>query len=42
MLLDRCGHAPHREQPAATLEAVGAFLDRIFRTTEEAAVESAS
>ena len=42
VLLDHCGHAPHREQPVATLEAVGAFLDRVFRSTEEAAVESAS
>ena len=31
VLLDRCGHAPHRDQPVATLAAVGAFLDRIFR-----------
>jgi pimeloyl-ACP methyl ester carboxylesterase len=30
VLLPGCGHAPHRDQPAATLEAVGGFIERIL------------
>jgi len=29
LLLDRCGHAPHRDQPEAVLGAVGALLDAV-------------
>jgi pimeloyl-ACP methyl ester carboxylesterase len=29
VLLDRCGHSPHREQPAATLAAIAAFVDHL-------------
>ncbi len=29
LLLADCGHAPHRDQPAAVLEAVGNLLDRL-------------
>ncbi len=28
VLLDDCGHAPHRDQPAAALEAMASFVDR--------------
>ena len=42
VLLDRCGHSPHRDQPSATLEAVGTFLDRVFRPRGEASTESAA
>jgi pimeloyl-ACP methyl ester carboxylesterase len=28
LLLAGCGHAPHRDQPQAVIEAIGAFLDR--------------
>lgn len=31
LILPGCGHAPHREKAAETLEAVAAFRDRIFR-----------
>jgi pimeloyl-ACP methyl ester carboxylesterase len=27
--LERCGHSPHRDQPEATLEAIGRFLARL-------------
>jgi pimeloyl-ACP methyl ester carboxylesterase len=27
--LDRCGHAPHRDQPAAVLEAMARFVVRL-------------
>jgi len=27
--LDRCGHSPHRDQPAAVLEAMTRFLARL-------------
>ncbi len=27
--LDRCGHSPHRDQPAAVLEALGRFVARL-------------
>jgi pimeloyl-ACP methyl ester carboxylesterase len=27
--LDRCGHAPHRDQPGATLEAIVAFVELV-------------
>jgi pimeloyl-ACP methyl ester carboxylesterase len=30
VLLPGCGHAPHRDRPAETLEAIGAFIDRIL------------
>ena len=42
VLLSGCGHAPHREKPAETLEAVGAFIDRILRLHNEAAMENAA
>ncbi len=29
VLLDDCGHAPHRDQPAATLEAMASFMGRL-------------
>jgi pimeloyl-ACP methyl ester carboxylesterase len=29
LILEDCGHSPHRDQPAATLEAVAAFAARI-------------
>ena len=34
-VLDGVGHAPHREKPAETLEAVAAFADRLFRVHHE-------
>jgi pimeloyl-ACP methyl ester carboxylesterase len=37
LLLPACGHAPHRDKPAETLEATGAFVDRILRLHGEAA-----
>ena len=30
VLLPDCGHAPHRDKPAETLEAVGGFIERIL------------
>jgi pimeloyl-ACP methyl ester carboxylesterase len=29
LLLTDCGHAPHRDQPAAVMGAVGSLLDRL-------------
>lgn len=29
LMLPRCGHSPHRDQPEATLEAVGSFVVRL-------------
>jgi pimeloyl-ACP methyl ester carboxylesterase len=37
LLLPACGHAPHRDKPAETLEGTGAFVDRILRLHGEAA-----
>lgn len=37
VLLAGCGHAPHRDKPAETLDAVGAFVTRIFELHGEAA-----
>jgi pimeloyl-ACP methyl ester carboxylesterase len=37
LVLDGVGHAPHRERPAETLDAVAAFADQIFRLHGEAA-----
>jgi pimeloyl-ACP methyl ester carboxylesterase len=34
-VMDGVGHAPHREKPAQTLEAVAAFADRLFRVHHE-------
>ncbi|HEY7725907.1 MAG TPA: alpha/beta hydrolase [Anaeromyxobacteraceae bacterium] len=31
LVLDRCGHSPHRDQPEATLAAAGAFVARLGR-----------
>lgn len=31
VLLDDCGHAPHRDQPDATLEAMASFVGRLGR-----------
>jgi pimeloyl-ACP methyl ester carboxylesterase len=36
VLLPACGHAPHRDKPAETLEAVDAFMDRILTLHGEA------
>ncbi len=30
LLLDDCGHAPHRDQPAAALEAMSGFVGRLL------------
>lgn len=30
LMLPRCGHGPHRDQPAATLEAVAGFVRRLW------------
>ncbi len=35
LILPGCGHAPHREKPNETLEAVAAFTDRIFGVRED-------
>ena len=37
MLLPGCGHAPYRDKPAETLEAVSSFVSRIFELHGEAA-----
>jgi pimeloyl-ACP methyl ester carboxylesterase len=29
LVLPRCGHAPQRDQPEATLEAIAAFVRRL-------------
>ena len=42
VLLPACGHAPHRDKPAETLDAVGAFVTRIFDLHGEAAMERAA
>jgi pimeloyl-ACP methyl ester carboxylesterase len=34
-IMDGVGHAPHREKPAETLDAVTAFADRLFRIHHE-------
>ena len=34
-VMDAVGHAPHREKPEETLQAVSAFTDRIFRAHGE-------
>ena len=34
-VLQGVGHAPHREKPEETLEAVAAFADRLFRVHRE-------
>ena len=41
LVLDGVGHAPHREKPEETLEAIAAFTDRIFRAHGEG-VETAA
>jgi pimeloyl-ACP methyl ester carboxylesterase len=33
LLLDHCGHAPHKDQPQATLQAMTAFLHRALAAT---------
>jgi pimeloyl-ACP methyl ester carboxylesterase len=33
-VLPACGHAPHRDQPGATLDAMVAFVERVRRTGE--------
>ena len=42
VLLECCGHAPHRDQPVATLAAVGTFLARIFPWDGKAGVGSSA
>jgi pimeloyl-ACP methyl ester carboxylesterase len=37
VLLPACGHAPHRDKPGETLDAVAAFVTRIFELHGEAA-----
>ncbi len=37
VLLPGCGHAPHRDKPTETLDAVAAFVTRIFELHGEAA-----
>jgi pimeloyl-ACP methyl ester carboxylesterase len=37
VLLPGCGHAPHRDKPAETLDAVATFVTRIFELHGEAA-----
>jgi len=41
LIISAVGHAPHREKPDETLEAVAAFIDRIFRVLGEG-IESAA
>jgi len=41
LIMSAVGHAPHREKPDKTLEAVAAFNDRIFRVLGEG-IESAA
>lgn len=33
LVLDRCGHSPHRDQPEAVLDGIAGFVDRIVRTS---------
>jgi pimeloyl-ACP methyl ester carboxylesterase len=42
VLLPACGHAPHRDKPAETLEAVGSFIERILVLHGEARKELAA
>ncbi|HEX8167960.1 MAG TPA: alpha/beta hydrolase [Beijerinckiaceae bacterium] len=42
VLLPACGHAPHRDKPAETLEAVGSFIERILVLHGEARMERAA
>ena len=35
-MMPGAGHAPHREKPDETLDAVAPFVDRIFRVHGEA------
>lgn len=37
LVLPDCGHAPHREKPVETLDAIAGFIDRILRVHNEAA-----
>jgi pimeloyl-ACP methyl ester carboxylesterase len=41
VLLPVCGHAPHRDRPAETLEAIDAFIERILVLHGEARMEAA-
>ena len=42
VLLPGCGHAPHRDKPDETLEAVGGFIERILVLHGEARMERAA
>src|SRR5215213_6518816 len=42
VLLPGCGHAPHRDKPDETLEAVGGFIERILVLHGEAKMERAA
>jgi pimeloyl-ACP methyl ester carboxylesterase len=42
VLLPACGHAPHRDKPDETLEAVGGFIERILVLHGEAKMERAA
>ena len=42
VLLPGCGHAPHRDRPAETLETVGGFIERILVLHGEAHMERAA
>ncbi len=35
VLLDRCGHSPHRDQPAGTLAAIAGFVERLHARPAE-------
>ncbi|HET8733104.1 MAG TPA: alpha/beta hydrolase, partial [Anaeromyxobacteraceae bacterium] len=32
VMLDRCGHSPHRDQPERTLASIAGFVDRMTRS----------
>jgi pimeloyl-ACP methyl ester carboxylesterase len=42
VLMPGCGHAPHRDRPAETLDAVGDFIERILVLHGEAQMERAA
>jgi pimeloyl-ACP methyl ester carboxylesterase len=42
VLLPGCGHAPHRDRPAETLDAVAGFIERILVLHGEARMERAA
>lgn len=37
LLMPDCGHVPHREKPAQTIEAIAAFCKPLLRTADESA-----